>query len=152
MTTHAASPYRVLPTDEIRVDAHDKVSGRMKYTADLHRPNELWAAFAKSPYAYAKIVRIDTSAARAVQGVKAVLTADDIGHPLMGRNMQDWPVLASGVVRYIGERVVAVAAESQQAAQEAAAIVDVTYEELAPVLSPAAALAPDAPILHPDRN
>jgi len=151
-TTASYTGYRVLSGNEIRIDGRDKVSGRMMYTADLHRPNELWAAFATSPYAYAKILRIDTTAARAVAGVKAVLTADDIGHPRMGRNMQDWPVLASGVVRFIGERVVGVAAETQQAAEEAAALVDVTYEELEPVLSPQAALAPDAPILHPDRN
>src|SRR5580698_2129575 len=106
-TTASYTGYRVLSENEIRVDGRDKVSGRMKYTADLHRPNELWAAFATSPYAYARIQRIDATAARAVDGVKAVLTADDIGHPRMGRNMQDWPVLASGVVRFIGERVVA---------------------------------------------
>ena len=92
MTTTASSTgFRVLTTNEIRLDGRDKVSGRMKYTADVHLPNQLWAAFTTSPYAYAKIVRIDTAAARAVDGVKVVLTGEDIGNVLMGRQLQDWP-------------------------------------------------------------
>jgi CO/xanthine dehydrogenase Mo-binding subunit len=137
--------------DEIRVDGRDKSSGRLQYTADIKRPNMLWAAYAKSPYAHAKIVRVDTAAAKAVPGVRAVLTAADIGHRLWGRNLYDWPVLAWDRVRLIGDRVAAVAAETREAAEEAARLVEVEYEELPAVLDPVAALAAGAPVLHPDR-
>ena len=152
MTTTIARPQTGLFSDnEIRVEGRDKVSGRMEYTADVRKPNALWAAFTTSPHAYAKIVKIDTTEAKAVPGVRAVLTAEDIGHRLWGRNMYDWPVLAWDVVRLIGDRVAAVAAETREAAEEAARLVEVTYEELEPVLDPDAALAEGAPVLHPDR-
>jgi CO/xanthine dehydrogenase Mo-binding subunit len=151
MTATTQNTARVLPTDDIRIDGREKVTGQMMYTADMHRPDQLWAAFTVSPFPHAKIVRIDTSKARAVAGVKAVLTGEDIGPVLMGRMLFDWPVLAYGVVRFIGDRVAAVAAETREAAERAAALVDVTYEEMPAILDPLQALAPDAPILHPDR-
>ena len=155
MTTTLHTPGRtqtdLFADGEYRVEGRDKVSGRMEYTADVKKPNALWAAFTTSPYAYAKIVKIDTTEAKAVPGVRAVLTAEDIGHRLWGRNMYDWPVLAWDVVRLIGDRVVAVAAETREAAEEAARLVDVEYEELEPILDPDAALAEGAPVLHPDR-
>ena len=135
---------------EIRVEGRDKVSGRMQYTADTKRPNMLWAAFALSPYAHARIISIDTTAALAVEGVKAVLTADDIGRVRQGRYLMDWPVLAFDTVRFIGDRVAAVAAETREAAAEAARLIEVEYEELPAVLDAPAALAPGAPVLHPD--
>jgi CO/xanthine dehydrogenase Mo-binding subunit len=142
----------VLGTDEIRIEGRDKVSGRLKYTADIVRPNTLWAAFTTSPHAHARVVRIDTTAAKAVPGVKAVLTAADIGIRRVGRNIMDWPVLAYDTVRLIGDRVAAVAAETREAAEEAARLVEVEYEELPAVLTPEDALKPDAPVLHPDRD
>lgn len=145
-TTGAASAFAA---NETRVDGHRKVSGREQYTADIHRPNMLWAAFATSPYAYAKIKRIDTSAAKAYPGVRAVLTAEDIGRRRFGRQCFDWAVLAVDHALYVGDRVVAIAAETRAAADEAAKLVEVEYEELEPLLSAAAAIAPDAPALHP---
>ena len=139
----------IFRTDEIRVDGRDKVSGQAKYTADLTRPNCLWAAFAVSPYAHANIVRIDTGAARAIPGVKAVLTGADIGDVRHGRMISDWSVLAFEKVVYIGDRVAAVAAETREAAQEAARLIEVEYEELPAVLDPLRALDPDAPVIHP---
>jgi CO/xanthine dehydrogenase Mo-binding subunit len=139
-------------TAETRVDGRAKVTGRLRYTADLRRPQTLWAAFATSPYAHARIVAIDTGAALAVPGVRAVLTAEDIGHRRFGRQLHDWPVLAFDRVLMIGDRVAAVAAETREAAEEAARLVEVTYEELEPLLDPAAALAAGAPLLHPDRG
>jgi CO/xanthine dehydrogenase Mo-binding subunit len=135
---------------EIRVEGREKVSGRMQYTADMKRPDMLWAAFATSPYAHARIVKIDTAAARAVAGVKAVLVADDIGRVRQGRYLMDWPVLAFDTVRFIGDRVAAVAAETREAAAEAARLIEVEYEELPAVLDAPAALAPGAPVLHAD--
>ncbi|HEV8022841.1 MAG TPA: xanthine dehydrogenase family protein molybdopterin-binding subunit, partial [Candidatus Lustribacter sp.] len=100
---------------------------------------------------HAKIVRIDTTAAKAVPGVRAVLTAADIGHRLWGRNMFDWPVLAWDRVRMIGDRVAAVAAETREAAAEAARLVEVEYDELPPVLDPLEAMDAAAPVVHPER-
>jgi hypothetical protein len=138
-------------TPEIRIEGRDKVSGRMQYTADIVRPGTLWAAFTTSPHAHAKILRIDTTEAKAVVGVRAVLTAADIGKRLFGRQLHDWPVLAWDTVRMIGDRVAAVAADTREAAEEAARLVVVEYEELPAVLDPFAALADGAPILHPER-
>ena len=138
--------------DEFRVDGHEKVSGQMRYTADIAPADLLWAAFTTSPYAHAKIVRIDTTAAKAVPGVRAVLTAADIGPgKRSGRMLFDYPVLAYEKAIMVGDRVAAVAAETREAAEEAARLVEVEYEELPAVLDPFAALAPDAPVVHPER-
>jgi CO/xanthine dehydrogenase Mo-binding subunit len=154
MTSTIAAPRRgdgILGTNEVRVEGRDKVSGKMKYTADIHLPNMLWAAFTTSPLAHAKIVRIDTTAAKRVPGVHAVLTSADIGPgKRSGRMLYDMPVLAYDRVLYIGDRVAAVAAETREAAEEAARLVEVEYDELPLVLDPSAALGPDAPVLHPD--
>jgi CO/xanthine dehydrogenase Mo-binding subunit len=145
-----SSATAIFRTDEIRVEGRDKVSGRTMYTADVRQPNCLWAAFAISPYAHANIVRIDTAAAARVPGVKAILTGADIGGVRHGRMISDWPVLAHKKVVYIGDRVAAVAAETREAAQEAARLIAVEYDELPPVLDPQHALDDDAPIIHPD--
>jgi CO/xanthine dehydrogenase Mo-binding subunit len=154
MTSTIAAPRRgdrILGADERRVEGRDKVSGKMKYTADVRLPNMLWAAFTTSPVAHAKIVRIDTSAAKRVPGVHAVLTSADIGPgKRSGRMLYDLPVLAYDRVLFVGDRVAAVAAETREAAEEAARLVQVEYDELPPVLDPFAAVAPDAPVLHPD--
>jgi CO/xanthine dehydrogenase Mo-binding subunit len=153
MTSTIAAPRRgngVLDTNEIRVEGRDKVSGKQLYTADIHQPNMLWAAFTTSPLAHARIVSIDTSAAKRVPGVHAVLTSADIGPgKRSGRMLYDLPVLAYETVLFIGDRVAAVAAETREAAEEAARLVEVEYEELPALLDLQSALAPDAPVLHP---
>ena len=83
--------------------------------------------------------------ARAIAGVRAVLTGADIGHRLFGRFVCDYPVLASETVRFIGDRVVAIAAETREIAEMAARAVEVRYETLPPLLDPRAATRPDAP-------
>jgi CO/xanthine dehydrogenase Mo-binding subunit len=139
----------ILATDEIRNDGVAKVTGQTQFTADLIPRDALWAAFVQSPYAHAKIVSIDVAAARAVPGVRAVLTAEDIGRPHFGRSICDWPVLAYDTVRFDGDRVVAIAAETRSAAEAAAQAVVVEYEQLPAVLDVVAALQPGAPVLHP---
>jgi CO/xanthine dehydrogenase Mo-binding subunit len=148
----SAAGKNLFASPECANEGREKVSGRTKYTADIERPGTLWAAFTISPFAHARVLRIETSRALALEGVRAVLTAEDIGHAHMGRNLYDWPVLASGVVRFAGDRVAAVAAETREIAEHAARLIDVTYEELPLILDPEAALAPDAPLLHPDRD
>jgi CO/xanthine dehydrogenase Mo-binding subunit len=149
-TTYVRPATALFDEDELRIEGHDKVSGRTQFTADVQRPNMLWAAYATSPFAYARVGAIDTTAARAVPGVKAILTGADIGPVRLGRQVFDWPVLAYDVVRFIGDRVAAVAAETREAAEEAARRIVVAYEELEPLLTPAAAMADGAPVLHPE--
>ena len=140
----------ILAAPEMRVDGAMKTTGRARYTRDVHLPDALWAKFLMSPFAHARIISIDTSAAKAVSGVHAVLTADDIDRRRWGRSMNDWPVLAYERVRYVGERVAAVAAETPEAAEEAVSLIQVEYEELPAVFDAEEALRADAPILHPD--
>lgn len=137
-----------LTEPERRIDGPAKVTGRAQYAADIHREGELIARFLGSPVPHARITRIDVAKARALPGVRAVLTGADIGSVRMGRRLQDWPALAVDRVRFIGEHVAAVAAETAEAADEALALAEVDYEELPVILDPAAALAAGAPLLH----
>ena len=150
ITDASQAARRFLAGDEARIDGEIKVCGEAIYTADISREGMLWAAFAESPYPRAKIVAIDATAALAVPGVKAVLTGQDVGERRFGNLINDWPVLAYGEVTFIGEFVAAVAAETREAAAEAAALVDVTYEELPAQLDALAAIKPDAPLTHPN--
>ncbi|MCS6801660.1 MAG: xanthine dehydrogenase family protein molybdopterin-binding subunit [Chloroflexota bacterium] len=127
-----------------------KVTGRALYTADIRLPNTAWGAVVRSTLPHARIVSIDTSAARAMPGVLAVITGKDIPPGRVGRRLRDLPILAVDTVRFVGERVAAVAAEDRATAEAAAQAIVVEYEELPAVLTPRDALAPGAPVLHPD--
>jgi CO/xanthine dehydrogenase Mo-binding subunit len=133
-----------------RVEGRSKVTGEARYTADIALPGALWGAILRSPHAHARIVSIDTSRARSVEGVRAVLTGQDVGGRLYGRSVVDIPILARDRVRFIGEPVAAVAADTLEGAQAALELIEVEYEELPAVFDPFAAMAPGAPILHPD--
>ncbi len=133
-----------------RVEGELKVTGRAQYSADLNLPEILWGRCLRSPIPYGRIKRIDTSKASAAPGVKAVLTGLDVPGLRIGRCIYDTPVLADGVVRFIGEKVAAVAAQTKQAAEAALDLIDVEYEELEPLLDPLEALQDVTRILHPD--
>ncbi len=148
--TPGASSIDILTTPEWRVEGRDKVTGAARYAADIKRAGMLHASFAGSPHAHARVVSVDAGAARAVPGVRAVLTGADVRPARFGRRLQDWPVLAWDRVRFVGDRVAAVAADSPEAAEEAVRVIAVEYEELPAVFDPESALAPDAPPLHPD--
>ena len=135
-----------------RLDAQEKVTGAAIYTADIDLPETLWGAALRSPLPHARIVNIDASRALAVPGVHAVLTGEDVRGIRYGRRLYDVPILAEDKVRFIGERVAAVAAVDRDAAEEALLLIDVEYEELPAVFEPLDALGDDAPILHPDVN
>jgi CO/xanthine dehydrogenase Mo-binding subunit len=139
-----------LAEPEYRVEGPWKVTGRARYTSDRDLPGLLRARFLASPVPHALIRLIDTAAARAVPGVHAVLTGTDIGPRRFGKTLYDQPVLAYERVRFVGERVAAVAAESLDAAEEALALIRVDYEELPAVFDGEEALGPGAPVLHPD--
>jgi len=149
-TTLTREAADILEVPEVRVDGVLKTTGRARYTRDLRLPGMLWARFLMSPHPHARIVSIDTSAARAVPGVHALVTGEDIGRRRWGSPVADWPVLAYDRVRYVGERVAAVAAETPEAAEEAVGLIQVEYEELPAVFDAEEALRPDAPLIHPD--
>src|SRR5688572_10942907 len=131
-----------------RIDGRTKVTGAERYAADVTRPGMLFGGMLRSPYPHARIVSIDTSRARALSGVHAILTAADLPPYLLGRSMRDMPILATEKVRFIGEKVAAVAAETPEIGEEALGLIDVHYEELPAVFDPLEAMQPNAPLLH----
>ena len=136
-------------TSARRPDGIPKVKGEFAYSSDLWADGMLHGATVRSPHPYARIRSIDVAAARAMQGVRAVLTHQDVpGSKVYGMEHADQPVLAWDVVRYHGEPVVIVAAEDPETARRAAEAVIVEYEVLTPVTDPEFALTPDAAELH----
>ncbi len=143
---------RVLGESVPRVDGAEKVTGAAQYTADLGMSGLLWGRSLRSPLPHARIVHIDTTAASALPGVHCVLTGQDVGDVLHGRGLRDVPVIAKDRVRFVGDRVAAVAAETLETAQRAVELIDVRYEELPAVFDPVKAMEQDSPILHPGFN
>jgi CO/xanthine dehydrogenase Mo-binding subunit len=137
---------RSLPRIEIR----EKLTGRAQYIADLYRPGMLYGALVGSPHAHARIVSYDVREARAAPGVQCVLSGEEFGDHRMGAFIKDEHAIAKGKVRYVGEPVVAIAAETEEQARAAALLVNVQYEELPAILTPEDALRPDAPVIHED--
>ncbi len=141
-----------------RPDGPDKVTGRARYGDDMIVPGMLYAKILRSPHAHAKILSIDTSKARALKGVKAVITSADIpDHPLSkppyGPIITDFHdisrnVMAREKVLYDGHAIAGVAATSERIARAAIKLIDVEYEVLPHVLDPLEASKPDAPVLH----
>jgi CO/xanthine dehydrogenase Mo-binding subunit len=130
-----------------RIDGFEKAAGAATYTDDMKFPGMLYADMVLSPHAHAKIVGIDLGRAARLPGVKAILTGADLPYRV-GLYMVDKPVLADGKVRYFGEPVVAVAAETQETAEEAVRLIEVRYEPLEPVLDARRAMEPDSPLVH----
>jgi xanthine dehydrogenase D subunit len=134
-----------------RPDGTPKVKGEFVFSSDLHAEGMLWAHILRSPHPSARIRSIDTSAARAMAGVQAVITQHDVpAEKFFGMEHQDQPVFAFDVVRYYGEAVAAVAADHPETARRAAAAIVVDYEVLDPLIDAEAALT--APPIHPDGN
>ena len=133
-----------------RVGGHDRVTGSQQFAADIHLPDELHARLVTIPAARARIISVDTREARQVPAVRLVMTSADLPQPVprFGPQFQDRPVLAVGEVKYHGEPVAAVAADSKDAAEEAACLVRVEYEELPAVFTIAAALDSAAPLVR----
>ena len=132
-----------------RLDAPGKVTGSVKYAADMVLPNMLHMSVLRSPHAYAKIVSIDASAALAIPGVEVVLTSADVpGIDNFGVFIEDQPIMARDYVRYTGEAVAAVAAETLDLAIAATKLIKVEYEVLDGVFDPHLAIKDGAPQLH----
>ncbi|HKY09302.1 MAG TPA: xanthine dehydrogenase family protein molybdopterin-binding subunit [Candidatus Binatia bacterium] len=132
-----------------RVEGQQKVGGAAVYAVDVALPDMLWVKVLRSPIAHGRIKSIDASKALRLPGVQAALTGADLSGARIGKKIVDMPLLAEDVVRYAGEKVAAVAAESEAIAAEALDLIDVEYEDLPVITDPLAAMAPDAPLLHP---
>ena len=131
-----------------RLEGREKVSGRARYASDVRLPGQLYARVLRSPYPHARIASIDTSKAEAAPGVHAVISV---------LNVPDMPWFEDGklfdwTVRYIGDEVAAVAAESEEQAEDALHLIEVTYEQLPFVMTAEAALMDGAPKVHPEGN
>lgn len=137
-----------LGRDTPQVNARAKVQGRALYTGDLQLPGMLHAKVLRSPYPSARIVSIDTTAARALPGVRAVITGADAPDQRWGIAHKDRHILAKERVRFCGEEVAAVAAVSDKIARDALDLIQVTYDEEVAILSTDEALDPEAPVLH----
>ena len=135
-----------------RPDARGKVTGATAYPADLVRPGMLHLKVVFAHHPHARILAIDAEPARRHPGVVAVLTAADVPYNAFGLIDADQPVLCGDVVRFEGDKVALVVAESKEAAEEGARLVGVTYEDLPAVTDPRAAMAPGAPLVHAGRG
>ncbi len=137
------------PRTFVRPDGKEKVTGTGRYTADLTLAGELVAKFRYADHTHARILRIDTAKARALPGVLAVVTHEDVPDVLYGGMVQDRRLFARDTVRFEGDIVAGVAATTAEIAEQAAALIEVEYEPLPVVRDFEAALGDDAPLVHP---
>ncbi len=151
----AAKPGKYVGNVHPRPDAVAKVTGRAKYTDDLQFEGMLHARVKRAMVPSAIVKRIDVSKAKALPGVAAVLTAEDIpGERNHGLVIYDWPIMV-GVgerVRYVGDAIAIVAAETREIATQALDLIEVEFEPLPVVTDPVQAAQPDAPKIHPNGN
>ncbi|MCP3029909.1 xanthine dehydrogenase subunit D [Halobacillus sp. A1] len=136
-----------------RPDGPDKVTGRLNYLTDLHFPHMLYGKIKRSAYPHARILSIHTEEAEQLPGVRAVVTFKDVpGLNAFGIVTPDQPVLCEDTVRYVGDAVAAVAADTKEMAEHACSLIAIEYEPLPVVDDPAEALGAATPKLHPDGN
>ncbi|MEM7046371.1 MAG: xanthine dehydrogenase family protein molybdopterin-binding subunit [Pseudomonadota bacterium] len=139
------------------------ITGKGRYTDDIARPGQTWGYFLRSPHAHAKITAIDTARAQKAPGVLGVFTGQDVADDQVGNLICGWnitgkdgegmkmgphPILAQGKVRYVGDHVAIVVAQTYNQAKDAAELIDVTYDVLAPVVDTATAHQSGQPLVH----
>lgn len=144
--------YSIINTRLPRVDARAKATGAARYTDDLSMTGMLYGALLQSPVAHARIKNIDTSRAKKLPGVKDVVTAQEAGAVKFGVSpaRYDETIFCIDKVRYVGDEIAAIAAETLEVALEAASMIDVEYEQLPAVLDPFEAIKEGAPVIHED--
>lgn len=139
--------------DVTRIDAKDKVRGALKYMSDLSLPNMIHGAVLRSKHPHALIKKIDTKRAKELDGVVTVLTHEDVpGLNGFGIAIPDQPVLCGDKVRYMGDAVALVGAESKETAERALELIEVEYEPLPPVSDPEQAMLESSPLVHETGN
>ena len=145
--------FSVIGKSKSRIDAHDKVTGHLKYIGDIEYAQTLHGAVLRSPHPHALIKQIDVSRAEALPGVMAVITAKDVpGRNGFGAILPDQPVVCGDKVRYVGDGVALVAAVDEKTAIKALELIKVDYEPLPALFSPIEALAGGAPKIHDSGN
>lgn len=144
--------YAVIGKSVPKIDAHAKVTGQALYTGDLKFPNMLFGKILTSPYAHARILRIDTSDAERLPGVKAVITHKDVPSKKYGVSpaRRDENIFCIDKVRHVGDKVAAVAAIDEETVYRALKLIRVDYEVLPAVFDPVEAMAEGAPLIHED--
>lgn len=140
--------YKVVGKPIVRIDSEQMVTGKTQYLNDLFYPRMLYARGVMSTEHHAKIISIDTSEAEKLQGVKGVITGKDIPHNRFGPDYPDQPVLPTDKVRYKGEFVAVVAAETDEIALEAVQLVKVKYETLPAYFNALDSIKDDAVLIH----
>jgi CO/xanthine dehydrogenase Mo-binding subunit len=140
--------YAVVGRPVTRQEGPDKVSGTFLYSADVALPGMIWGKVLRSPFPHARIVNIDATRALSLAGVRAVITGKDTAGMRVGRMVRDVPLLAEDTVRFVGEKVAAVAAVDPDTAEEALTRIDVEYEPLPAIFDPLEAMEPGATLVH----
>jgi len=134
-----------------RVDGKEKVTGTAVFAYDMELPRMLYGKICRSRLAHAEILGINKEKALRIPGVRAVVTGQDVSQGLRGRGLLDTPILAHGKVRYVGEPIAAVAAETLEAAEEACDLIEVEYKELPSVFDPEKSMEQNPEVvIHPD--
>jgi CO/xanthine dehydrogenase Mo-binding subunit len=150
-----AREFKVVGKKVERVDAFERLTGEAKYASDVYLPGMLYVKVLRSPHAHAKVVKIDTARAQALQGVKAVLTAADVPdfaiHSRQTAPLAVMPVLAR-TARYVGDEILAVAAVDEETAENALELIKIDYEILPFVLDAEEATKPNAPKIYAEGN
>ncbi|MDH4248351.1 MAG: xanthine dehydrogenase family protein molybdopterin-binding subunit [Deltaproteobacteria bacterium] len=144
--------FRIVGQNLPRIDLAAKLTGQAVFAEDYAPGGAvLHAKVLRSPHAHARVKRLEVSKARALPGVRAVMTATDLPDLRYGRYLRDERYMArvGDTVLFVGDRVAAVAADTLEIAKQALRLIEVDYEVLPPILTPQQAMAPDAPILHP---
>ena len=131
-----------------RTDSLEHVRGKSVFGADVFRPNMVYGKIMRSEYAHARIKSIDTTEAKKLEGVLAVITGNEISQGYFGVDIKDRLVLATDKVRYRGDAIAVVAATSEEKASEALTLIKVAYEPLEPVFDIKKAMTPGAPVIH----
>ena len=159
LTPQEMEAVEVVGKPQVKVDAEKLVRGRAVFTDDIHPDGMLYGALLTSPHAHARIKRIDASKARALPGVHAVLTHEDlprIKHASGGQSYPNLPphdqVCLDNKVRHVGDRVAVAAAETPELAQKALRLIEVEYEVLPAVVDAEAAMRPGAPVVHDETD
>ncbi|HKW04781.1 MAG TPA: xanthine dehydrogenase family protein molybdopterin-binding subunit [Nitrososphaerales archaeon] len=142
---------RVVGRPVARVDGIEKVTGSAVFAYDMELPRMLYAKIHRSRFPHAEILSINKEKALKVPGVRAILTGEDVPSGLRGRGLLDTPILARGKVRYVGEPIAVVAAESLEEAEEAADLIEVEYKELSAMFDAEESLEQNPKVvIHPD--
>ena len=131
-----------------RIDGEEKVLGKAKYADDFRFQGMLYGEVLRSPYPHAKITNINTSKAKSLKGVEAVICGKDVSKELYGRYLEDNPIFATDKVRFIGDPVSAVAAVDDDTAKQALDLIEINYEEMEPLFDPGKAMEKDAVLIH----